>query len=756
MLRLDDRYLLLADRDVRWLDRAFDGWDLVSNAPVTIGYFASSDPPPVLPATLRLVHPNILRMLDLRLGTDGGVWVVWEHFGLAGADILHDMPAPSSAVSRIAHEATRCLLFAREAGDRPGGFRMADFGADQIRLFADGSVRLVGFGRLAVEHADSVEFGRLGEWTASWLAHSSDSGAEADLGAALPGEALAALSAFGEADSNPHAGAARILSGLSLIGEGGKEELGRWIASRSLDDAGARLGAQARSTVDDPELELDVIGTIDLAGSSDIESGGAHPAVTIAPAERPTVKPRAAGLYKGLPHARRNLFPFVVLVLLLAVMLLGGWRFRWFTGLFGIGVEAQIKIESAPAGAAVMIDGDQLAGTTPLALNDLATGWHRIELSAPQFPPLQDSFLVYKEGPHRPFLFVFIRPIRIESRPSGAVVYQNGKRAPRVTPFVENDWPVSEPLSLVMHLESFGSIEDCLLDPAYGTVEVKDPAAWSTDRRGDTVVVEGVFMRTVSFLASPPDCRLQVDDTLQVDPTGAEQYALTFGAHEVRAQAIGFDPLDTTLVISGQSPAQLGIVLARPVRISAYDPRWPDSDLRALVDRLDGPDRTLYVRRFTPYSVRIPAVAFTAVLRKRGYRDTTLYIPPDLTRLHVAMSPGADSPTAPPEASAPDLALSTQNDAQDVPESAGEGPWVTIEISVPSRRPLEGAQIWSRAAGETQETFLGRTDAKGQLRVRMPVGNYDLLAYLDAFSGVHKRARIRAARNRPIVVELSR
>jgi hypothetical protein len=484
--------------------------------------------------------------------------------------------------------------------------------------------------------------------------------------------------------------------------------------------------------------------------------GGAHPAVTIAPAVRPSVKRRAAGLYKGLPHAPRNLFPLVVLALLLTVVLLGGWRFRWFPGLFGIGVEAQVTIESAPAGAAVMIDGEQQAGTTPLALDDVATGWHKIGLSAPDFPPLQDSFLVYKEGPHRPFRFVFTRPIRIESRPSGAVVYQNGKRAPRVTPFVENDWPVSEPLSLVMHLESFGSIEDCLLDPAYGTVEVKDPDAWSTNRRGDTVIVEGVFMRTVSFLASPPDCRLQVDDTLRVDPTGAAQYALTFGAHKVRAQAIGFDPLDTTLVISGQSPAQLGIVLSRPVRISAYDSRWPDSDLRALVDRLDGPDRTFYVRRFTPYSVRIPAVAFTAVLRKRGYRDTTLYIPPGITSLQVAMSPGDDSPTRPPEGRAPDQAFGTQNAEDVVQESAGKGPWVTIEISVPTRRWLEGAEIWSRAAGETQETFLGRTDAKGQLRVRMPVGNYDLLAYLDAFSGVHKRAKIRAARNRPIVVELNR
>ena len=62
----------------------------------------------------------------------------------------------------------------------------------------------------------------------------------------------------------------------------------------------------------------------------------------------------------------------------------------------------------------------------------------------------------------------------------------------------------------------------------------------------------------------------------------------------------------------------------------------------------------------------------------------------------------------------------------------------------------------ARASGATQETFLGTTDAKGELRAQIAPGNYDLLAYLDLYSGIRKRVKVRAARNRPLTIELNR
>jgi hypothetical protein len=314
-------------------------------------------------------------------------------------------------------------------------------------------------------------------------------------------------------------------------------------------------------------------------------------------------------------------------------------------------------------------------------------------------------------------------------------------------------------MSLVMHLQQYGTIEDCILDPVYGTVEVRDPAAWHVEEQDSLLVVRGLFVHSVAFYASPPDGRLYVDDTLAVDATGATAYALTFGPHRLRAEAIGFDPLDTTIVVSSRTPPFIPVVLARPVRISAFDPRHPQSDLRVLVDRLEGPERTIYVRRFTPYSVRIPAMAYTATLRKRNYRDTTVYIPPELTSVTVFMTPVGGSTGALERSQTETPVVRTVPDRAPDPAprvTADRAPWVRIQVSARGRTSLEGAEIWARASSATQETFLGTTDAQGELRVQMAPGNYDLLAYLDLYSGIRKRVKVRESRNRPLQIELNR
>lgn len=88
--------------------------------------------------------------------------------------------------------------------------------------------------------------------------------------------------------------------------------------------------------------------------------------------------------------------------------------------------------------------------------------------------------------------------------------------------------------------------------------------------------------------------------------------------------------------------------------------------------------------------------------------------------------------------------------------TTGGGSWLQVQVEAPGRGSLAGAEIWARSLGAIEETLLGTTDDRGQLRVRLPAGNYDLLAYLDAYSGVRKRVKVRPARNRPVVIELRR
>jgi hypothetical protein len=78
---IDDRYVLLAERPSPWLERAYDGWDRLRDVPITAGWFSQFEPLPVLPATIRLRHPALVGLLDLRLEEQAGTWAIWEYFG---------------------------------------------------------------------------------------------------------------------------------------------------------------------------------------------------------------------------------------------------------------------------------------------------------------------------------------------------------------------------------------------------------------------------------------------------------------------------------------------------------------------------------------------------------------------------------------------------------------------------------------------------------------------------------------------------
>ena len=759
--QLDDRYLLLEERSVRWLEKVWDGWDRLLDRPVTVGYLAPADLPPVLPQALQLRHPNVLPMLDLRSGGDRSVWVVWDYFGPSGAEAFDELSAPSPAVAWVAHETANALIYARGAQSRPGGYRISDFGADQIRLFEDGRVKIVGFGRLATDSPDAHEFGSLGEWTGLWLAHSSDAGDDPESTGSVSSALVSAVSAFEAADANPDTAAPRIMSALRPTADSGVG-LAAWMQSIGAVAAEDVLRNKMNRALGDHADEIEEIRTAPMVLEGDEAPTSVLPPVTIAPPEPPKIAPKRPSPHKGIPKDRRSPMTAILVALVILLVAVGGWRFRDVIPFLGSTHQPQVIISTSPPGATIWLDDSLLSETTPVSLNDLPMGIHRVSFAVAEFPAVQDSILVYKSGSHRPFHFVFTRPIRIESRPAGAAVYENGKRAPGNTPLLEREWPVTTPLSLVMHLESYGSIENCVLDPVFGTVEVEDPAMWHADRHGDTLVVQGLFVHSTAFLVSPPDCRLIVDDTLEVDGTGGMTYPLTFGTHKLRGEALGFDPLDTLVVISGQSPHQLAVALTRPVRIFAVDPQTPEIDLRVLVDRLDGPDRAMFVRRFTPYSIRIPAVAFTATLRKRGYRDTTVYVPPDMTSLTVVMTPAGSSGLPDYEGyrdyvGEPEVVYDGgAADDEAAREDLAGAPWVNLQVTAPGMRSLAGAEIWVRASGETRERLLGRTLDDGSLRAQIPVGNYDLLAYLDAFSGVRKRVKVRPGRNRPVVIDLNR
>lgn len=751
---LDDRYVLLLERPLRWLDRGYDGWDLQSDRPITAGYYESPANLPILPGTIHLRHANILSLIDLRKDSEGDLWAIWDHAGVTGADKFSELAIPFQAALWVTHEAACGLLHARSIPNRPGGFRLGDFGADHIRLYDNGVVKVAGFGRIEQEREDATEFESLGRWATEWLVQSSSGGGSTD--DMLSAELVGSLTRFEQADEHPQARVPGLIPGLRSCMSEGDRGLAQWVGAIESPFSPSALKSLMKKILATPALADEKLSTENVLAESETASVTQAPRVTIAPRKITPVP--STKTHKGLPVRGPAASPAVLIGLALLLTLYGGWRYGDMFAFITEAGDAQVLLETVPAGASVFLDDTLLVGKTPLPLNALGVGWHKVRFEKSEFPSIDDSILVYKSSPHRPYQFVFTRVIRVLSLPPGAGVYLNGVRASARTPYLERSWPVTNPLSMVMHLEPFGSIEDCTLDPLFGTVEVKDPAAWAVTMNQDTLVVRGMFVHSASFFASPPDCRLVIDDTLVVDPTGGQLYPLTFGRHRVHAQAIGFDPLDTTIIVGGQSPQVISILLSRPVRIHAYDPENPDVDLRVLVDRLEGPDRTLYVRRFTPYTIRIPAVAYAVTLRKLNYRDTTIFIPPDLTSVSVPMTrTGREFRPQPIYESSPVLAdPGFEREPRRTADLDMSGaPWVQIHVSVPGRGILDGAEIWARSVGDLYEIFLGTTDSRGRLKTKLPAGNYDLLAYLDSYSGVRKRVKIKTSRNRPIVIDLN-
>lgn len=762
-IQIDDRYVLLRERPTPWLERAYDGWDKVLDIPITSGWFAQSAPLPVLPATIRLRHPAVVGLLDLRVEAESGTWAIWQYFGPQGGAALSELALSRRAACWALHEGTGALAYAREALGRPGGFRIADFQPDMIRLYPDGAVRVAGFGRIHAETGPASEFDRIGEWGGHWLAHSHDVAGDASTEATLPAGVVDALSRYPQADAQPQATVPRILSGLRTLTEGGEGELGRWVTEMTRRDGSAPIDVLYQRFQHSPgDVHQLVTHAHDAEESERADS--ALPRVRIAPDVREP-DPQAEKLHKGLPLQARDRLPWILVGIALLLIFFGRIAFHPWVETLDDPEHHQAWLQTVPEGASVFVDDTLRVGKTPLALDHLRMGWHHVRFEKTEFAPHEDSFLIYKDTPHKPFKFVFSRPFLVLSQPPGAVAYLNGRRTDRPTPTLEPHWPATQPVSVVMHLEQYGSLEDCQLDPLYGTLEVKDPAAWQVSRQGDTLVVTGLFVSTVSFFGSPADSRIVLDDSLDVDPTGAGSYTITMGPHRVRAEALGFDALDTTIVVSARSEKLVPVVLSRPVRIYAYDPDDRDRDLRVLVDRLEGPQRSLAVRRFTPYSVRVPAVAHTVTLSKRNYRDTTVYIPPDVTQIAVAMrlddgrqatryAPAEESPQPkqPMQASQP----MQRPTPEPVTPSRPGVPWVTVEVTAPGKMRLAGAEIWAREHGESEERRLGLTDEQGELKVQLPEGNYDLLAYLDTYSGIRKRVKVRSDRNRPITIDLQR
>jgi len=302
-----------------------------------------------------------------------------------------------------------------------------------------------------------------------------------------------------------------------------------------------------------------------------------------------------------------------------------------------------IRIVSFPPNAQVSLDDKLLPQTTPLAINKISPGVHKLMLSLPRFDPIVRSIQVPPKGKavvqgetspreDQPYIFRFKTTLELSSKPAGADVYLNGIKYTQATP-CRVVWEVGNPLQIEMDKPGLARLAGFTFNSLEGVESIEDRRLWRFQRieeNREHFSVEGIFAKAIVITSTPTNCEIYLDESDRpVGVTGfTNQLLLTMGTHTVSLRKKDFMPKTFTVQLDENSPEQYHETLARVVRIMAKDAASSrDSDIGATVLQLVYENRSTRVRATTPCEFTLQPFKYTALLRKDGYKDLALTIP---------------------------------------------------------------------------------------------------------------------------------
>ncbi|MEK7727979.1 MAG: PEGA domain-containing protein, partial [candidate division KSB1 bacterium] len=371
-----------------------------------------------------------------------------------------------------------------------------------------------------------------------------------------------------------------------------------------------------------------------------------------------------------------------------------------------------IKIVSFPAGAQVYLDDEPLPKTTPLAIEKISPGVHKLTLTLPRFEPIVRSIQVLSQGSisvaeekqpdtDQPYVFRFKTILEITSKPEGAEVYLNGVKYTQPTPCRVLYEVTPEPLNLELRKESLMTLGGFALNTVEGSETIEDRRLWKFERiegQREHFTIAGTFVKLVTISSTPSLAEIFVDgDSNPVGLTGyATELLLTIGTHTVTLQKENFLPRTFALEVDENSPSEYHETLSRLVRIFAKNANSAsDDDIKAQVTEVIYNGRSTKVKATTPCELTLLPYTYKVVLSKAGLADYVLTIPATSNVAIARMSAGS----------------------------------VMTEITVlddRSGRALNRVEISYQStsrAGEP-ETFFGETDEAGIAERSLPPGEY--------------------------------
>lgn len=429
---------------------------------------------------------------------------------------------------------------------------------------------------------------------------------------------------------------------------------------------------------------------------------------------------------------KRGVLYGAVAALLLAAAWLALDTWRGWTGV-GLAISdwlfpPAIEIVTVPPNAKIILDGESVNGRTPLAINEISPGVHKLELTLPGYKPIVKSLFVPRDGDirvrgntngsnSRQYVFRFNADIALNSNPPNAAVYFNGVRLNQRTPCTIS-WEVGLPLEIEMEHPGYERLTGFRLHTLEGYEEVEDRRFWQMAVQEEphlTYTVHGVFRKRVEIETAPEGVEVRLangDGAIAVTGQNNVIYLIA-GEHELIFRKNNFISRSVNVTIDETFDEAIRVVLSRRVRFSAYDAREPGRDLGATVISLTrNGQRVLNAPRTTPFDLVLPAYSHVALVQKSGYESRRVVVGPEEQTVRVPMEPT--------------LALVQ----------------VAVVHAITSL-PIREAEVYYRTPGapEISETRLGRTDVRGELNERLPEGQYTVLVRAPGYRESQKTLR---------------
>jgi len=168
-----------------------------------------------------------------------------------------------------------------------------------------------------------------------------------------------------------------------------------------------------------------------------------------------------------------------------------------------------IEIKTIPANAIIYLDEVPVKGRTPLSIDKISPGVHKLDLALEGYKTIVKSLFVPREGAikvqgeaevnSRAYLFRFSTEIEIKSDPANADVFINGVRFNQKTP-CNLSWDVGTPLSISLEIPGFEKLTEYSLNTVEGYDEVEDRRFWDLKVFNDDYIkysITGIFRKHV-------------------------------------------------------------------------------------------------------------------------------------------------------------------------------------------------------------------------------------------------------------------